>query len=105
MEEIMDIIIKLAGSLVGVCLVYLVGVASNYLKAKLNAREQAALEDFVTALVKSAEQMLKEEDPDGSIRLDYVQTLLIEAGYDLTDAVRAVIESKVYEINSEGAGK
>lgn len=97
MAEIMDILVKLAGTLVGLALVYLFKMGVNYLRSRLDEREEAALDSFVTSLVAAAEQMLGNES--GEVRLSYVQEQLIEAGYDLTEAVRALIESKVYEIN------
>lgn len=100
MEEILNIIIKLAGALVGVFAVWVLNSATNYLKGKLTASEQEQLRTFISALVAAAEQLYRAEDPDGNVRLGYVQGMLIEAGYDLTDAVRALIESEVYSLNS-----
>lgn len=94
MEEILNVIIKLLGSLAGLGLVWLLGVAGEYLKQKGYNDE---LDRFITSLVSAAEQMYKNED--GSFRLKYVQAMLVEAGYDITEAVRALIESKVYDIN------
>ena len=97
MDEIINVLIKLVGMLAGFGIVWLLRVAGEYLKQKGYNDE---LDRFITSLVKAAEQMYWNED--GSFRLDYVQTALIEAGYDLTDAVRALIEAKVYEINNGG---
>ena len=54
---------------------------------------------FIGELVAAAEQMYRDDDWDGSVRLDYVQGMLIQAGYEMTEAVRALIEAKVFEIN------
>lgn len=97
MNEIMEIIVKLVGTLIGIGGVYLLKLGASYLRSRLDEREEAMLDSFVTSLVEAAEQMLREES--GQKRLEYVQEQLIEAGYDLTEAVRALIESKVYEIN------
>lgn len=97
MENILDILIKLAGSLAGVAIVYAAKVACTYLN---QMREDDKLDRFVTSAVAAAEQTLKEHDEDGSARMDYVQSLLIEAGYSLTGAVIALIESKVYALNT-----
>lgn len=101
MNEFVDIFVKLVGSLCGVCFVTLAGVAVNYLRSKLGESEQAFLDNFIDSLVHAAEQTLKEGDFDGSARLAYVQEMLIKAGYELTDAIRAMIESKVYTLNLE----
>lgn len=101
MNEFVDIIVKLIGGLCGVCLISLAGVAVNYLRGKLGADEQAYLDSFIDSLVHAAEQTLKAGDFDGSARLAYVQEMLIKAGYELNDTIRAIIESKVYALNLE----
>lgn len=98
MEAIMDILIKLIGSLAGVAVVYAVRVASVYLN---EARKDKQLDYLVSSAVQAAEQLFKAEDEDGQIRLQYVQGLLMDAGYELTEAVMALIESKVYALNIE----
>lgn len=98
MEAIMDILIKFIGSLAGVAIVYAARAASAYLN---QAREDAKLDRLITSAVKAAEQMFKAEDEFGEIRMTYVQGLLIEAGYDLTEAIMAEIESRVYALNIE----
>lgn len=104
MDEIMNILIKLAAMV----LTFFVARGCRYifdlLKAKLDEKNDARLDLFVSELVTAAEQMFKKDDPDGSVRLGYVQDMLIEAGYDITEAVRAMIESKVFSINLNSTG-
>lgn len=95
----MDIIIKTVAALVGTGLVCVLKMTYAYIKARLDHAAQENLDKFVTELVASAEQMYKQDDPSGVQRLDYVNQLLIENGYELTDAIRALIESKVYDLN------
>ena len=99
MDEILNILIKLAAMV----LVFLVGRAGRYLfellKTKLNEKQTEKLDLFIAELVAAAEQMYKKDDPDGTVRLNYVQQMLVEAGYDITSAVQALIESKVFSIN------
>lgn len=99
MEEIMNIIIKIVAMLLALGAGYLGKYVVNWLKTNLDDRGDAKLDLFVAELVAAAEQMYKKDDPDGTARLEYVQTMLIGAGYDITDAVQALIESKVFEIN------
>ena len=99
MENIIGILIKIAGVVVAGILTYLGNKATQYIKNRMNAEEWAWLEIFVSSLVAAAEQLYKEIDDDGKIRLAYVENMLAEAGYELTDALRALIESKVYELN------
>ena len=103
MDTIIDIIIRLTALLLCYGVYVLVDKAGVYIKEKA---ESEKLDRFVDCLVQAAEQMLRNDDPTGGKRLAYVQQQLIEAGYELTDALRALIESKVYKINVEGgAGK
>ena len=99
MEEIIDIIIKLAATLLAFGAAWVGRYLVSWLKSNLDEKETIMLDQFITELVAAAEQMYKKEDPDGSIRFAYVKTMLLEAGYDITDAVKAMIESKVFEIN------
>lgn len=99
MENIIEILIKIAGVVVALILSYLGNKAAQYIKARISAEDWARLETFVSSLVAAAEQLFKEDDEDGKIRLAYVENMLAEAGYELTDALRALIESKVYELN------
>lgn len=99
MEEIMNIIIKVVAMLLALGIGYLGKFLVNWLKSIMDEKDETKLDLFISELVSAAEQMYKQEDPDGSIRLDYVQQMLVNAGYDITDAVQAMIESKVFEIN------
>ena len=96
MEAIFDILIKLAGTLVGVGMAWLAKSAGQYLRYKF---DQEKLDKFITSAVAAAEQQFKAEDDDGKRRFTYVEGLLIEAGYDITEAIQAMIESKVYALN------
>lgn len=106
MEAIMDIIIKVAAALLAFGAGYLGKLLVSFLKSKLSDRDAAKLDLFISELTAAAEQMYKAADPDGTIRLHYVESMLTQAGYELTDAVKALIESKVFEINlmSKGGG-
>lgn len=99
-EEILNIIIKLGASLLGLFVGFVLQEAKKYLQAKLSNEEQAKLQSLVKTLVAAAEQMYHDVDPDGGKRLGYVQTMLIDAGVELTDAVRAIIEAQVQSLNS-----
>lgn len=99
MEEIMDIIIRVVATLLALGLGYLLKLAANWIRSKLDDKQEAKFNDFLDELVHAAEQMYKGDDPGGSKRLSYVQNILIESGYELTDVVRALIESKVYDLN------
>ena len=99
MDEIMNILIKIVAMLLALGAGYLGKYVVNWLKTNLDDRGDEKLDTFIAELVAAAEQMYKKDDPDGTERLFYVQSMLIGAGYDITDAVKAMIESKVFEIN------
>jgi hypothetical protein len=105
MDQIIDIIIKIVAMLLTLGASYVCKYLIAWLKTVLSEKDAEKLDLFVAELVAAAEQMYKQEDPDGSKRLLYVQTMLVEAGYDITEAVTALIESKVYSINVFGAVK
>ena len=99
MEDIMNIIIKLAATLLAFGAAWLGKYLISWLKTVLDEKEEVVLDHFIADLVAAAEQMYKKDDPDGSERMQYVQTMLVEAGYEVTEFVQAMIESKVFEIN------
>jgi len=49
--------------------------------------------------VEAAEQMLKDDDPDGTKRKAYVIEQLCVLGYTITEEINAYIESEVYKLN------
>lgn len=99
MDEIMNILIKLAAMVLTFLLARGFRYVYELLKATLDEKNDARLDLFIEELVAAAEQMFKKDDPDGIIRLEYVEDSLIDAGYEITEAVRALIESKVFEVN------
>lgn len=99
MEQIVDIVIKIVATILLAGAGWLGNYIITYLRTNLDEKNVAFLGTFVAELVAAAEQMYAKDDPDGSIRLSYVQEMLVEAGYEITEAVRALIESKVYDIN------
>ena len=105
MEQIIDIIIKIVATLLLAGAGWLVKYVITYLRSNLDAREVEFLDSFVAEMVAAAEQMYAKNDPDGSKRLRYVCEMLVEAGYETTEAVRAMIEAKVYDINLMNAVK
>lgn len=99
MEQIIDIIIKVLATLLALGAGWLGKYLINLLKANLDEKNDARLDMFIRELVPAAEQMFKADDPDGTARYGYVVKMLTEAGYEITDAIKALIESKVFDIN------
>ena len=99
MEDIINIIIKIVATLLAFGAAWLGKYLVSWLRTNLDEKQEAMLDTFIAELVAAAEQMYKKGDPDGSARLQYVQAMLVEAGYEVTEYVQAMIESKVFEIN------
>ena len=100
MDDIINVIIKLLATLLGVGLAYLGKLITAWIKGRFEERELEKLRDFISTLVAAAEQIYKNtEDVSGIGRYGYVVEMLENAGYQVTDKVRALIESSVFEIN------
>lgn len=99
MEQIFDIIIKVVATLLALGAGLLGKYLINLLKANLDEKNNERLDLFVAELVAAAEQIYKKDDPNGDIRYDFVIDKLVGAGYEITEAIEVLIESKVFEIN------
>lgn len=99
MENIINIIIKIAALLLSTGLAYLGKLLVNWIKSKMNDLQAQQFELLVAELVAAAEQMYKVDDADGSIRYSYVVDRIEEMGYEITEELRDLIESKVFELN------
>lgn len=99
MEEILNIVIKVVATLLAFGFGILGTYLAKWIRSKLNAEDVEKFDIFVSELVAAAEQMYKESDPDGTVRLAYVESMLRKSGIEITEAVKAMIESKVFEVN------
>lgn len=98
MEQIIDIIIKLLAAVLVYAGICLAKKACDFIKSKMSAEDAAKLDLFITELTEAADQMLKKDDPDGTMRYDYVVDMLIDAGYEITEIIKAKIESAVFRL-------
>lgn len=57
------------------------------------------LRKIIFDFVKAAEQTLKADDPTGELRRKFVLDQLTALGYEITDTIKAAIESAVWEVN------
>lgn len=99
MEEILDIVIKLAAAVLAVGVTYILAKLRTFFQKRLGSEEFETLDRLIEQFAKAAEQQFKETDRTGEIRFAYVADLLGKLGYEVTDAVKAQIEAKVFEIN------
>ena len=102
MDEIVNSLIKIATLLLFLFASRLAKRVENYLKAKLDEKDAAKLDQLIDELTAAAEQLLKKEP--GEKRLAYVQGMLLSEGYELTETIRAKIESRVFNININQQG-
>lgn len=97
--EILEIIARILGALLACGLIYFLPKIDSYLKEKLDEERAAKLKRIVSELVEAAEQLYKKDDPDGSIRKQYVEEQLKALGYQLTEYINALLESAVLNLN------
>ena len=101
MENLIDIIAKILAALLAIGVAWLAAHAKQFLTEKARETESAALIKLIDTFCEAAEQQFKEFDPTGVKRREYVEKLVVAAGYEITDIVDAAIEAAVYRINSE----
>lgn len=99
MDDIFSILVKLAGTVLAALLVYLCTKVKTWLTNKIGEIKDERLRELINSFAESAEQTLKADDPTGEKRFERVTQLLNEAGVEVNDIVRSMIEAAVYNIN------
>lgn len=100
-DQIISIIGKLiAAVLVGV-ITYLTPKIKTWLEAHASKSDQEKIKLLITSFAEAAEQLLHDDDPDGSKRMDYVKNQLTAMGIGLTSEMISMIEGAVWEINNQ----
>lgn len=99
----MEVIIDLLGKIIAAAFVSIIFIALKELKSFILAKKEEIEDEKLRALIESfveaAEQMLKEDDPDGAIRKQYVEENLKLLGYEINEQINAYIEAYVFDIN------
>lgn len=99
----MEVIIDLLGKIIAAAFVSIIFIALKELKSFILAKKEEIEDEKLRALIESfveaAEQMLKEDDPDGTIRKQYVEENLKLLGYEINEQINAYIEAYVFDIN------
>lgn len=95
----MDLDLILRGTL-SIAVVFIVPLLLVILKKHVNALHNDELKRTVEIFVKAAEQMLKEEDPTGEKRKQFVIDKLTEMGIKHSALIDALIEACVHELNN-----
>lgn len=99
MDEILSILVKLAGTVLAGLLIYLCTKLKTWVADKIAEIKDEHLRELIKSFAESAEQTLKADDPTGEKRMERVKSLLEEAGFEINDIVNSLIEAAVYNIN------
>lgn len=90
----------IAAVFVGV-VTYLAPKIEAWLEAHTSKSDQEKIKLLITSFAEAAEQLLHDDDPDGSKRMDYVKNQLTAVGVGITSEVISMIEGAVWEINNQ----
>ena len=101
MNNIYEIIGNLLAAIVVVLLAYVAPKAKAWFEANASQATQERIQQMVTAFARAAEQMFHDIDPSGEQRSRFVRQQLSALGVEITSAVINMIESAVWEINTE----
>lgn len=101
MENIIEILGRLLAAIVMCLIAYLAPKVKEWLTANAGESTTKQIEILARAFARAAEQLLKNQDPTGEKRNKYVVDQLEALGIEVTQAVMAIIEGAVWEINIE----
>ena len=94
------IVVRVAAALLVGALVWLVYKLKEFVSSKIKDIEDKKLRDIVETFVNAAEQLLKDEDPTGEKRKEYVINQLHLLEIEVNGFVNAMIEEEVFRLNS-----
>lgn len=94
------IVVRVAAALLVGALVWLVYKLKEFVSSKTKDIEDKKLRDLIETFVDAAEQLLKDEDPTGEKRKEYVVNQLHLLEIEITGLVNAMIEEEVFRLNS-----
>lgn len=96
--ELINVGLKLLAAIISIIITCKV---KPWLEEKIGKEKLEISMKYVTSLVAAAEQMLKEDDPDGTMRKRYVIEQLTMMGYEITEQLNAIIEAEVWKLNQD----
>lgn len=100
-KEIISLIGELLGAIFAGILLYIAPKFKEWIEVKTSKDTQETLKVLVESFVRAAEQLLKNKDDDGTMRMNYVQDKLREIGIEITSDVISMIEAEVWEVNNQ----
>lgn len=97
--------IEIIGTLIAAIFVgivtYLTPRIKNWLTVHTSSSSQQTIKLIINSFVQAAEQLLHDNDPDGSLRMEYVKNQLTALGIGLTSEIISMIEGSVWEVNNQ----
>lgn len=100
--ELINHAAEILGALFAVAILFFAPKIASLITINGQKMETEELLKIILAFVQAAEQLLKEDDPTGEKRQQYVYDKLVELGYDVTDTVASFVEGAVWEVNQRG---
>lgn len=94
--ELVELITRAVFALVCIGFLFLLRSIKDYLAVKAENGQITGLDLLIADFVDAAQQLLKESDPDGSKRKQYVIDCLMAIGVAITDEIDARIEAAVF---------
>ncbi len=94
--ELVQLITRAVFALVCIGFLFLLKSIKEYLAVKAKNGQITALDLLIADFVAAAQQLLKESDPDGTKRKQYVIDCLMAIGVAITDEIDARIEAAVF---------
>lgn len=100
-DQIIEIVGKLIAAVVVGIIAYLTPKIKEWLEVNASNKSQQTLELLIKSFTQAAEQLLHDDDPDGSKRMEYVKNNLNALGIEITKELVSMIEGAVWEINNK----
>lgn len=100
-DQMISIIGKLIAAVFVGVVTYLAPKVKEWFEVHTSKSSQEQIKLLVTSFAEAAEQLLHDDDFDGSKRMEYVKNQLTAVGIGITADVVAMIESAVWEINNQ----
>lgn len=100
-DQMISIVGKLIAAVFVGVITYLAPKIKVWLETHTSKTDQEKIKLLITSFAEAAEQLLHDNDPDGSKRMQYVKNQLTAAGIGITADVVSMIEGAVWEINNQ----
>lgn len=100
-SQIIQIVGELIAAIIVGIAVYLTPKVKAWIEIHASKASQEQILLLVTSFAKAAEQLMHDNDPDGSKRMEYVKTRLNLLGIKITNEIVDLIEGAVWEINNK----